>query len=103
MEHRLELGDLPRGRWRLSGLVVHHAHLAGGGDIDAVDEAAEQRAVGEFNLDPLFAALRVEAGRVFEPVVAGQQASGLLDQLAPLIVIELVDQLGLRGDHVFPR
>ena len=93
----------PRGRRRLAGLVVDHPQLAGGGDVDAVDEAAQQRSVGQFDLHALFAAVRVEPRRVFEPVVAGQQRAGFLEQLGAQPGIQLGGQRGLLGDHPVPR
>ena len=78
-----------RGRRRLAGLVVDDPQLAGGGDIDAVDEAAQQRSVGQFDLHALFAAFRVEPRRVFEPVVAGQQRAGFLEQFGALPGVQL--------------
>jgi hypothetical protein len=57
---------------------------------------------GQFDLDALFAAVRVEPRRVFEPVVAGQQRAGLVEQLGAQLRGQLVGQRGLLGDHPFP-
>ena len=86
----------------LPGLVVDDPQLAGRCDVDAVDEAAQQGAVGEFDLDPLLAALRVEPGRVLEPVVTRQQRACLVEELGPQRRIDVGGQLGLRGDHPLP-
>ena len=83
LEHRLELGQRARLWRRLAGLVVDHPHLTGGCDVDAVDEPAQQSAVGELDLDALLAALRVEARRILEPVVTRQQRPGLLAEVRP--------------------
>ena len=76
LEHGLEFGQCPRLGRCLAGLVVDHPQLAGGRDVDAVDEAAQQCAVLELDLDALFAALRVEPRRVLQPVVARTAARG---------------------------
>ena len=94
LEHRLGLGEPPRLRRRLTGLVVHHAKLPGGRDVDPVDEPAQQGAVGEFDLDPLFAALGIEPGRILEPVIARQQGRGLHQQLCALLGGELATNSG---------
>ena len=62
LEHRLELGKRSRLRRRLTRLVVDDPQLAGGCDVDSVDEPAQQGAVGEFDLDALFAALAGRTG-----------------------------------------
>ena len=103
LEHRLELCLRPGGRRSLTGLVVDHPQLAGSGDIDAVDESAQQGSVGELDLYPLLAALRVEPCRVFQPVVAGEQRARLVQQLGAHRGVELRSHVGFRGDHLFPR
>ena len=102
LEHGLEFGQCPRLGWSLAGLVVDHPQLAGGRDVDAVDEAAQQCAVLELDLDALLAALRVEPGRILQPVVARQQCAGLVEQLGTQPGLEVVGQLGLRRDHTLP-
>ena len=57
----------------------------------------------EFDLDPLFAALRVEPRRVLEPVITRQQRACLVEQLGPQGWLDLGGQFGLTGDHPLPR
>ena len=67
--------------------------------LDALLDAS----VGEFHLDALLAALRVEPGRILEAVVAGQQGARLAQQRRALIWRHPVHQVGVVGDDPLPR
>ena len=71
LEQRLALERLARHR---AGLVVDDPQRAVRGDVQPVDEAAQQQPVGQRDLDQFLAAVRLDAGRVLQREV-------LLDQL----------------------
>ena len=103
LEQRLGLRHCAHGRRRPAGLVVDHPHFAGRCDIDPIDKAAQHHSIGQFDLDSLLAALRIESGRVFEAVVAAQQRLGFGQDLGLLLGGQLIGQTGVRGRRRSPR
>ena len=86
----------------LSGFVVDDANLTGGGDVHAVNEAADGNAIRQDGIDVHFAFVGIETLRVFHLEVAPEKGTALDEEVVEIGVGNQVSEFWVCLTHRCP-